>query len=48
MLDDEVVVHWYRRGGAKTSVFPQLSKLIAKFIDWLDEEDESEEDSGED
>lgn len=39
ILDDEVVVHWFRKGGAATSVFPALKNAIARFIEWLEQED---------
>ncbi|XP_063605032.1 translation initiation factor eIF2B subunit epsilon-like [Penaeus indicus] len=48
ILDEEVILHWYKRGGANTPAFPKLQKAIARFIEWLEEEDESDEDDDSD
>ncbi|XP_042879762.1 translation initiation factor eIF-2B subunit epsilon-like isoform X2 [Penaeus japonicus] len=43
ILDDEVILHWCKRGGANTPAFPKLQKAIARFIEWLEEEDDSDD-----
>ncbi|KAG7176675.1 translation initiation factor eIF-2B subunit epsilon-like [Homarus americanus] len=45
ILDDEVVVHWFKRGGASTSAFPALKQAITRFIEWLEQEDSDDDDS---
>lgn len=48
ILDDDVVIHWFKRGGAATPCFPALKKAITRFLEWLEQEDsdEGEDDSG--
>ncbi|CAL4133685.1 unnamed protein product, partial [Meganyctiphanes norvegica] len=44
ILDDQVVVHWYKKGGAHTAVFSKIKPSISRFIEWLEQEDSDDED----
>ncbi|KAB7502700.1 Translation initiation factor eIF-2B subunit epsilon [Armadillidium nasatum] len=52
VIDDEVVIKWYNKGGHKTPKFSLIAEKIKKFVEWLEvaeeEEDESDEDEDED
>ncbi|XP_069954474.1 translation initiation factor eIF2B subunit epsilon isoform X1 [Cherax quadricarinatus] len=43
ILDDEVVIHWFKKGGAATSAFPSLKNAIERFVVWLEQEEESDD-----
>ncbi|XP_064097456.1 translation initiation factor eIF2B subunit epsilon-like isoform X1 [Macrobrachium nipponense] len=47
VLDNEVIIFWYKKESSSTPVSTTIKSLIQKFIDWLedDEDEESEEDS---
>lgn len=47
ILDDEVLLHWYKKGLASSPVSTTIKNSIEKFMDWLEEEDEdsNEEDT---
>ncbi|XP_076068792.1 translation initiation factor eIF2B subunit epsilon-like [Oratosquilla oratoria] len=43
ILDDEVIVYWYNKGGAKTEAFPAIKKALAVLIKWLQQDDDDDE-----
>ncbi|RXG69913.1 Translation initiation factor eIF-2B subunit gamma [Armadillidium vulgare] len=43
ILDDEVIIYWYRNGGHKTSKFPIIAKKIKKHVEWLEDVSEEED-----
>ncbi|KAK3871718.1 hypothetical protein Pcinc_023149 [Petrolisthes cinctipes] len=44
ILEGEVIIHWYKKGGAGTTAFTTIKTSIAQFIEWLEKDSEDEDD----
>ncbi|KAK7087017.1 hypothetical protein SK128_001516 [Halocaridina rubra] len=48
ILDDEVILHWFKRGGTATPAFPAIKTLSSKYIEWLEQDDDDDDEESDD
>ncbi|XP_068235242.1 translation initiation factor eIF2B subunit epsilon [Palaemon carinicauda] len=48
VLDNEVIIYWYKKEGNSTPVSTTMKNLIQKFINWLEDDDDEDEESEDD